>query len=162
MSKEEKKSKSCSKRKPKVSFTSNPSTTSWTASATSGVGGLEVDLFLVGIAVTQQNDIVSIDASVTAEIINVADNAFDTFRLYINRIQVAQAGFEAESNVFAPNISTCNLIWGGKLPKGRYSIRVTAQLTPTGGNTTIPTSNVITATVPFGPAKGAFLRVLQN
>ena len=102
-----------------------------------------------------------VDSAIAAEIVKNPDNIspphpYLTYKLFVDGIQRAQAGYESESTIFAPNLETSSLIWGGKIKhKKCITIKVTAKLTNNG------TANVDNLIGEFKGSKGAFLRVTK-
>src|SRR5438132_3167975 len=81
----------------------------------------EITLFEDTISLHGRKNVL-IDTSVSSEIAN--GPAFNTFRLYIDNILVAQGGYEAESSAFAPNLSTVSSTFGTKFPKFKKNFTV--------------------------------------
>ena len=116
----------------------------------------EVTLFEQTIYLHDKRTIL-IDASITSEIMN--GPGYNTFRLYIDNVQVTQGGYEAELPVFAPNLSEVSLTYGDKLScrRRKVTVKVTAQITGAGA-----ASNVDNTIGRFIGTKGAFLRIFLS
>lgn len=70
-------------------------------------------------------NLVLVDFNIAAE--RVA-KGFDTYRLYVDGVQVTQAGFESEFTIRAPDYDTSYIVWGDvKSCANHCHIRVTAQ-----------------------------------
>ncbi|QKF94627.1 hypothetical protein QKU48_gp1169 [Fadolivirus algeromassiliense] len=110
-----------------------------------------------------------VDCNICAEISNLVPPtpddvaaAYNTYTLYIDGVQVDQAGFEAETDKHAPNIGSASLMWSGSVScRSCINVKVTTQLTVTNSSVLyIPSSNVTNALGTFKGAKGAKLRVM--
>jgi hypothetical protein len=112
----------------------------------------------VTLSVTKQ---LLVDVSITAEIANNSPFAYNRYKLYINNRQVTQGGFEATSDILAPNMASTSLTWGGKINSSCdcnfifARVKVTAQTFGAGN----PTSNVDNSFGNFRGTKAATLRV---
>lgn len=155
-------SKSCCKQGiPFIKFVKSPLLNMWTVNST------EVTLFeeLVAVSANRQ---VAIDSVISAEIsgLTVGDNddpvtAYNVYKLYINNVKVAQSGYEADTDQYAPNLATCSLIWGGNTSHTMTNvIKVTAQLIQQGISSTEASSNISNSIGNFKGAKCASLRIL--
>jgi len=149
----------CKCSKQTIKFNKKPKNTSWTAT------DAEKTIFEETICLGPCKQI-SIDSVICAELSGLTGEgeptAYNTYKLYIDDVQVCQSGFEAESDQFAPNLATASLIWGGNFScKNMVTVKVTAQITVQGTSTNIVTSNIHNSIGNFQGAKGAFLRVLN-
>jgi|694.fasta_scaffold49812_4 hypothetical protein len=110
--------------------------------------------------------LVSIDSMICAEISGLTSSdsnpsAYNTYRLYIDNVQVCQSGFEAETDELAPNLANSTLMWGGNIScKHSIIVKVTAQLTVTVPSESLVSSNVNNSVGNFQGSKGSALRVL--
>lgn len=137
----------------RIHFLNAPKKKKWTKN------DREVILFdeQINLSVTKQ---LLVDASISAEITN-SPSAYNRYRLYINNRQVTQGGYEAESDIFAPNLSSTTLTWGGKVNSNCdcnfifARVKLTVQTFGTGNST----SNVDNSSGNFKGAKSCVLRV---
>jgi hypothetical protein len=147
-----------------VFFYNDPCPQTWRA--TDG----EVTIFEKKYLVDKDANIL-VDASIAAEISPSTISAYNTYKLYINDEVQSRGGYEAEGDLFDPNLETSSLIWGGSFACSCTSrvclkVRVTAQLQvppPEGpGPVPIYASNIDNNVGNFKGAKGAHLRVYIN
>ncbi len=137
----------------KIHFLNAPKRKRWTKA------DREVILFdeQINLSVTKQ---LLADVSITAEITN-SPSAYNRYRLYINNKQVTQGGYESEADLFAPNLASTSLTWGGKVTSSCdcnfifARVKVTVQTFGTGN----PSSNVDNSSGNFRGAKACVLRV---
>jgi len=118
----------------------------------------EVTLFEKMVHVNNYKNI-NIDAMIAGEIIN--GGAYAVYKMYVDGKIVSQGGYEAEGDVFAPNLETSTLIWGKSFCKCCKCIivKVTAQIVKTTTNELTPTLNFDNMIGSFQGAKGASIRV---
>lgn len=158
----------CDKKcvKKQIYFFNDPIKKSWV------IADNEVVLFDRKICLSDEQQAM-VDVSIASQIVNPTGdnstvNAYNVYKLYINGEQVSQSGYEAESDTFAPNLETSNLIWGGCINQDcnnccgpSLHVRVSTQLISSGSGTAPATvsSNIDNSNGSFLGAKGAFLRV---
>lgn len=149
---------------PKILFFNEPETIEWILDNDAGQS-LEVVLFEERLKLKSCKTI-SVDSAIAAEITR-GDGAFNginthnVYRLYINDVQVAQAGYETDIfNFLAPRLETSSLLWGGRpeCSHKHVTVKVTAQLKSTSSNLQV-SSDINNTTGNFAGAKGAFLRI---
>ena len=152
---------SCKNVNPFIKFVKAPLLHTWI------VADLEVTLFEEKVLISAGRQ-VAIDSVISAEISGLTVNenddpvtAYNVYKLYINNVQVSHSGFEADTDQYAPNLSSCSLMWGGNTSHTTTNtIKVTAQLIQQGNSSTIANSNVSNSIKNFRGAKGASLRIM--